>query len=87
MPSMSIASCRQSEMVWFTSGWSGISRSPTIFSWQASWSGNTAAIKSSASMRCSCGGTLFPPLKRSRASAIDAFQRQRVMNMGASSRA
>ena len=38
-------------------------------------------------MRCSCGGTLLPPLKRSSASAIEAFQRQRVMNMGASSSA
>ena len=68
-PSMSIASCRQSAMVWRTSGWSGISRSPTRFSAQAIWSGKTAAIRSSASMRASCGGTLR--------AAAEARQRQR----------
>jgi signal transduction histidine kinase len=30
-----------------------VSRSPTTFSWHASWSGKMAAIRSSASMRCS----------------------------------
>jgi hypothetical protein len=34
-PSVSIASRRQSCMVWLTSGWSGTSRSPTMFSMQA----------------------------------------------------
>ena len=77
-PSMSIASFRQSAMVWRTSGWSGISRSPTRFSAQASWSGKTAAIRSSASMRASCGGTFLPPRKRGSASATPATQRQRV---------
>ena len=69
-PSMSIASFRQSAIVWRTSGWSGISRSPTRFSAQATWSGKTAAIRSSASMRASCGGTFLPPRKRGSASAI-----------------
>ena len=50
--SMSIASVRQSSMVWATSGWSGTSRSPVRFSAQASWSGNTSATRSSACMRC-----------------------------------
>ncbi len=34
-PSMFIASIRQSSTVWLTSGWSGTSRSPTMFSRQA----------------------------------------------------
>ena len=58
-PTMSIASFRQSAMVWLTSGWSGTSRSPTRFSAQAIWSGNTAPTRSSASMRANCGGTLL----------------------------
>ena len=56
----------------------GISRSPTRFSAQAIWSGNTAAIRSSAAMRASCGGTFLPPRKRGRASDTPATQRQRV---------
>ena len=78
---------RQSAIVWRTSGWSGISRSPTRFSAQASWSGKIAAIRSSASMRGSGGGTFLPPRKRGSASATPATQRQRVMNIGASSSA
>ena len=45
------------------------------------------AIRSSASMRTSCGGTFRPPRKRGSASATPATQRQRVMNIGASSSA
>ena len=36
-------------------------------------------------MRASCGGTLRPPRKRGSASETAATQRQRVMNIGASS--
>ena len=67
-PSMSIASFRQSPMVWRTSGWSGISRSPVRFSAHAIWSGKTAPIRSSAPMRASWGATLRPPRKRGSAS-------------------
>src|SRR6266702_4217734 len=74
-------------MVCLTSGWAGISRSPTRFSGQASWSGNTAAIKSSASIRWSGVGTFLPPRNRSTAGARVAFQRQREPNIGASSMA
>ena len=84
---MSIASLRQSAIVWRTSGWSGTSRSPARFSAQASWSGKIAATRSSASMRASCGATLRPPRKRGRASATPATQRQRATNIGASSSA
>ena len=84
-PGKSIASSRQSSMVCLTSGWSGISRSPTRFSGHASWSGNTAATRSSASIRCSGVGTFLPPRARSTASARVAFQRHREPNMGASS--
>ena len=38
-------------------------------------------------MRASCGGTLLPPRKRGRASDTPATQRQRVVNIGASSSA
>ena len=38
-------------------------------------------------MRASCGGTFLPPRKRGSASATPATQRQRVMNIGASSSA
>ncbi|EXF42604.1 hypothetical protein BAY1663_04990 [Pseudomonas sp. BAY1663] len=86
-PSLSIASCRQSSRVWRTSGWSGISRSPTMFSRQATWSGNTVASRSSLFIRCSCGATLRPPAMRGNASAVTAFQRQRTPNSGASSSA
>jgi hypothetical protein len=86
-PPISMASVRQSAIVWRISGWSGISRGPARFSAQASWSGKIAVIRSSASMRISGGGTLRPPRKRGNASATPAAQRQRVMNIGASSNA
>ena len=38
-------------------------------------------------MRCSCGATFLPPLKRGSASAVVAFQRQRTAKSGASSSA
>ena len=61
--------------------------SPARFSAQAAWSGNTAASRSSARMRWIGGGTSVPPRKRGMASAREAFQRQRAVNMGASSSA
>ena len=84
---MSIASFRQSSSACCTSGWSGISRSPGRFSAQAIWSGNTEPTRSSAAMRMSCGGTLWPPRKRGRASDTPLTQRQRVVNIGKSSTA
>ena len=47
--------------------------------------GKDRAIRSSAPMRASCGGTLRPPRKRGSASETPSIQRQRVMNIGASS--
>ena len=64
-----------------------MSRAPARFSAQASWSGKIAVIRSSASMRASGAGSFFPPRKRGKASATPATQRQRVMNIGASSNA
>ncbi len=84
---MSMASVRQSSMVWNTKGWSGICRSPTMFSKQAIWSGNRQATKSSACIRNKCGGVFLPPWKRRSAKAQTAFQRQRTLNIGAASRA
>ena len=59
-----------------------------MFSRHAAASGNTAAIRSSASIRCSCGahlacrrGCAAPPAR------CVVFQRQRVWNTGASSNA
>ena len=49
--------------------------------------GEDRAIRSSAPMRASCGGTFLPPRKRGSASATPATQRQRVVNIGASSSA
>ena len=72
-------------MVSATSGWSGMRTSPSRFSWHATWSGKTAASRSSERMRRIGGGTLRPPEKRSTASARDAFQRQRAPNIGAGS--
>ena len=65
----------------------GSRASPAMFSAQAIWSGNTAAIRSSARMRCSGAGTFLPPRKRGSASDVPAFQRQRAANIGASSSA
>ena len=86
-PVASIASSRQSRIVCATSGCSGTSRSPARFSAHATWSGKTAASRSSDFMRCSCGATFLPPVKRGNASAVVAFQRQRTANSGASSSA
>src|SRR5204863_54829 len=47
-----------------------------------SCSGNTAPRRSSARIRWSATGTFLPPAKRSSASARDAFQRQRLSNIG-----
>ena len=55
-----------------------------MFSRQAAASGNTAAIRSSASIRWICGATLRPPRARGTASEMVVFQRQRVLNTGAS---
>ena len=86
-PSTSVTSCRASWMVWRTSGWSGISRTPATFSAHAFWSGNTIAARSSACMRWMGGGTLRPGAQRGTASDTLAFQRQRMGKMGESSRA
>ena len=74
-------------MVCRTRGWSGISRSPARFSAHAIWSGNTTATRSSACIRWMGGGTLRPPMRRGTASDTFAFQRQRMLKMGASSSA
>ena len=42
---------------------------------------------SSAAIRCSCGGTLPPLRQRGIAKARVAFQRQRILNIGAFSKA
>ena len=68
-PSMSIASLRQSAIVWRTSGWSGISRSPARFSAQASWSGKIA--------RDQVLGLHARQLRRHLLAAAEARQRQR----------
>ena len=83
-PSTSSASCNVSEIVWRTITWSGISTGPTRLSWHAAACGNTAAIRSSASMRWIGGGFLRPPRNRSTRSARLRFHRQREMNIGAS---
>ena len=58
-PSKSIASSRQSRIVCVDQRMIGNLRDrPGMFSRQAAASGNTAAIRSSASMRCSCGAHL-----------------------------
>ena len=76
---MSIASCRQSSIVCRTSGWSGISRSPTMFSPHASWSGKIAASRSSARHALQ--------LRRDLAAAAHAQQRQRDRRVPAPARA
>ena len=82
-PSMSIASCRQSSSVCRTSGWSGISIGPgATFSWHAARVGNTAAIRSSDSIRWMAGGFFRPPRIRSTVSEVLRFHRQRAANMG-----
>ena len=87
-PSMSIASCRQSSRVCRTSGWSGISIGPgATFSWHAASTGNTAAIRSSASIRWMAGGFFRPPRIRRMVSEVFRFHRQRDWNNGAVSTA
>ena len=82
-PSTSVASWRQSWSVWRTIGWSGISTGPAAaFSWQAASAGNTAAIRSSASMRWMGGGVRRPPRWRRTISARPRFHRHRTWNMG-----
>ena len=83
-PSTSSASCSVSAMVWRTSTWSGISIGPVTFSWQAAACGNTAAIRSSASMRWIGGGLRLPLRNRSTISERLRFQRQRAWNIGES---
>jgi len=53
-------------MVCRTSGWSGISIGPVAFSWHAANPGNTAAMRSSDSIRWIGGGFFFPPLNGAR---------------------
>ena len=73
-----------SSIVWRTSRWSGISMGPTMLSWHAAACGNTAAMRSSASMRWIGGGLLRPPRKRSTSNARLRFHRQRARNIGES---
>ena len=68
-PSTSIVSCRQSCSVWFTSGWSGISRSPTRFSPHAS------LVREHHRQQVLRIGTL--ELRRHLAAAVHAPHRQR----------
>src|SRR6266508_1453537 len=75
-----MASRRQSSSVWRTSGWSGISMGPgATFSWHAARVGNTAAIRSSDSIRWMAGGFLRPPRIRSTARARFRFHRHRAL--------
>ncbi len=76
-PSASSASVRVSSMVWRTRRWSGISTGPVTFSWHAAAWGNTAAMRSSDSMRWIGGGLRLPLRNRSTMSDRLRFQRQR----------
>ncbi len=68
--------------------WSGMTIGPPgAFSWHAARAGNTAAMRSSASMRCTGRGFFLPPRKRRMASDRFRFQRQREANMGEASTA
>ena len=84
VPSTSSASCSVSLMVWRTSTWSGISIGPVTFSWHAAACGNTAAMRSSDSMRWIGGGLRRPLRKRSTISERLRFHRQRAWNIGES---
>ena len=55
-----------------------------MLSRHAAASGKAAAIRSSACIRCSGGGTFEPFRLRGTASEMVAFQRQRVAKSGAS---
>ena len=83
-PSTSSASCSVSPIVWRTSTWSGISIGPVTFSWHAAACGNTAAMRSSDSMRWIGGGFLRPLRKRRTISERLRFQRHRAWNIGES---
>ncbi len=61
-----------------------MSTGPVALSWQAAAWGNTAASRSSDSMRWMGGGLRRPPRKRSTISDRLRFQRQRAWNMGES---
>ena len=86
-PSRSIASCRQLRIVSLTRGWSGGSIGPLRFSWHATWSGKTAARRSSERIRRIGAGTFRPPVRRSSARPRVAFHRQRLPNIGEGSTA
>ena len=82
-PSTESPSCRQSWTVWRASTWSGTATGPGgAFSWQAARPGQTAASRSSASMRCRWIGRRLPPCMRGSTSARLRFQRQRAPSMG-----
>src|SRR5215813_12816333 len=53
----------------------------------ASWSGNTAAKRFSDSIRCNGAAIFAPPRKRGTAKERVAFQRHRIVNIGASNKA
>lgn len=81
-PSMSSPSVRVSCIVCRTIGWSGTSIGPLTFSWQAAACGNSAAMRSSDSMRWIGGGLRRPPRQRSTTSDRLRFQRHRLWNIG-----
>ena len=71
---MSIASCRQSCIVWRTSGWSGISRSPGEVLGAGDLVGeHRGRAGPRRCMRCSCGGTLRPPRSAAARATIAAY--------------
>ena len=87
-PSTESPSWRQSCTVWRASTWSGTPTGPGgAFSWQAARPGQTAASRSSASMRCRWMGRRLPPFMRGSTRARLRFQRQRAPSMGWSSTA
>ena len=57
---------------------------PVMFSWQAAAPGNSAAMRSSDSMRWIGGGLRRPPFQRSTTRARLRFHRQRLWNIGES---
>ena len=59
-----------------------LDRAGATFSWQAASVGNTAAIRSSASIRWIAGGFFRPPRIRSTVSEVFRFHRQRAANSG-----
>ena len=61
-----------------------MSIAPVTFSWQAAACGNTAASRSSDSIRWIGGGLRRPPRNRSTISDRLRFQRQRAWNIGES---